>query len=131
MSEFNDMLRRVKLDKIIGYLMYGTEDFEIENKGTFEDRIEDAFDKIFESLEKRCPFISRENEELQNIIMEFSITHNEVYLEIGILLGIQMYKNLEQQNFDWNNIQAIINRNISAEGKNRGNKRGKLDRLAK
>lgn len=117
MSEFNDMLRRVKLDKIIGYFMYGTEDFEIENKGTFEDRIEDAFDKIFESLEKTCPFISRENEELQNIIMEFSIIHNEVYLEIGILLGIQMYKNLEQQNFDWNNIQAIINRNVSAEGK--------------
>ena len=49
--------------------------------------------------------------------MEFSIIHNEVYLEIGILLGILMYKNLEQQNFDWNNIQAIINRNISAEGK--------------
>ena len=68
MGEFNDMLRRVKLDKIIGYLMYGTEDFEIENKETFEDRIEDAFDKIFESLEKTCPFISRENEELQERI---------------------------------------------------------------
>ncbi len=33
MSEFSDMFRRVKLNNIIGYLIYGIEDYEIESKG--------------------------------------------------------------------------------------------------
>ena len=117
MSEFNDMLRRIKLDNIIGYLIYGIEDYEIERKGTYDERIEKAFHKIFESLEKMNSSFNRENDELQSLIIDFSITHNEVYLEMGILLGIQMYRNLEQQNFDWNNIQEIINRNVCIERK--------------
>ena len=117
MGEFSDMFRRVKLDNIIGYLIYGIEDYEIESRGTYEERIEKAFHKIFESLEKMNPSFSKENDELQSIIIDFSITHNEVYVEMGILLGIQMYRNLEQQNFDWNNIQEIINRNVCIERK--------------
>lgn len=41
-------------------------------------------------------------------IIDVSITHNEVYLEMGSMIGIQMYKNLEQQNLDLRNIQGII-----------------------
>lgn len=118
MGEFSDMFRRVKLDNMIGYLIYGIEDCERKSKETYEERIENAFHKIFESLEKMNPSFNKENDELQSTIIDFSITHNEVYLEMGILLGIQMYRNLEQQNFDWNNIQAIINRNVSAEESN-------------
>lgn len=118
MGEFSDMFRRIKLNNIISYLIYGIEDYEIENKGTYEERIEKAFHKIFESLEKMNSSFNKENDELQSLIIDLSITHNEVYLEMGILLGIQMYRNLEQQNFAWNNIQAIIDRNISVKERN-------------
>lgn len=50
--------------------------------------------------------------------MDFSITHNEVYLEMGIIVGVQMYKNLEQQNYlDLANIQKIIKDTVSADMK--------------
>ncbi|MCQ5143653.1 hypothetical protein [Enterocloster bolteae] len=118
MSEFSDMLERVKLNSIIGYLMYGTEDAVIEDKGTYEERIENAYDKIFETLEKMFPSANKKNDELIGAVMDFSITHNEVYLEMGIIVGIQMYKNLEQQQYlDLTNIQKIIKDTVSADMK--------------
>lgn len=58
------------------------------------------------------------NEELFGAVMDFSITHNEVYLEMGIIVGVQMYKNLEQQNYlDLANIQKIIKDTVSADMK--------------
>lgn len=118
MSEFSDMLERVKLSSIIGYLMYGTENSVVEDKGTYEERIENAYDKIFETLENMFPSANKENEELFGAVMDFSITHNEVYLEMGIIVGVQMYKNLEQQNYlDLANIQKIIKDIVSADMK--------------
>lgn len=118
MSEFSDMLERVKLSSIIGYLMYGTENSVVEDKGTYEERIENAYDKIFETLENMFPSANKENEELFGAVMDFSITHNEVYLEMGIIVGVQMYKNLEQQNYlDLANIQKIIKDTVSADMK--------------
>lgn len=61
MSEFSDMLERVKLSSIIGYLMYGTENSVVEDKGTYEERIENAYDKIFETLENMFPSANKEN----------------------------------------------------------------------
>lgn len=95
--------------------MYGTDDVEFEDRGTYEEKIENAYDKIFKSLEKMFPSANEQNEELFNAIMDFSITHNEVYLEMGIIIGIQMYKNLEQQNLDLRSIQGIIKKNVSDE----------------
>lgn len=118
MSEFSDILERVKLNSIIGYLMYGTEDSVVEDKGTYEERIENAYDKIFGTLEDMLPSANRQNDELFGAVMDFSITHNEVYLEMGIIVGIQMYKNLEQQqNLDLANIQAFIKDTVSADMK--------------
>lgn len=97
MSEFSDMLERVKFNSIIGYLMYGTEDSVVEDRGTYEERIKNAYDKIFGTLEDMFPSANKDNDKLFGAVMDFSITHNKVYLEMGIIVGIQMYKNLEQQ----------------------------------
>lgn len=118
MSEFSDMLERAKLNSIIGYLMYGTEDSLVEDRGTYEERIKNAYDKIFGTLEEMFPSANKDNDKLFGAIMDFSITHNEVYLEMGIILGIQMYKNLEQQPYlDLTNIQTIIKDTVSADMK--------------
>lgn len=115
MSEFSDIMRRVNLGNIIGYLIYGIEDYEMEERGTYEERIENAFNRIFKSIEGICPFLNRQNDELQSAVIEFSVIHNQVYLEMGIIIGIQMYQNLEKQYIDLSNINTIIEKNISAD----------------
>lgn len=49
--------------------------------------------------------------------MDFSITHNEVYLKMGLIIGFQLFKNMEQknQNIDLAGMQAIINKNWYAD----------------
>ena len=115
MSEFSDIMRRVNLDNIIGYLIYGIEDYDMEERGTYEERIENAFNRIFKSIEGICPFLNRQNDELQSAVIEFSVIHNQVYLEMGIIIGIQMYQNLEKQYIDLSNVKTIIEKNISAD----------------
>lgn len=116
MSEFSNMLERIKLDSIIGYLMYGTEDAEIDNKGTYEERIENAYDKIFKTLENMFPSANKQNEELFEVVMEFSLIHTEVYLEMGVIVGIQVCKNLLHKNLDLpNHVQEMIKKIVSAD----------------
>lgn len=74
--------------------MYGT-DSDIERSETYDKRFKNAFDKIFETLESMFPSVSRHDDTLWGAVMDFSITHNEVYLEMGLIIGFQIYKNLE------------------------------------
>ena len=116
MSEFSDMLERIKIDDMIAYLMYGTES-EIERSGTYEERVKNAYEEIFDKLEKMFPSASRHNDNLYNAILDFSIVHNEVYLEMGIIVGFQLYKNMEQGYMDFkvNGMEKIIKKNLSAD----------------
>lgn len=112
MSEFSKMMERIRFDDMIAYLMYGTES-EIEHTGTYEERIRESYDKIFETLEKLFPSANRQNDELYGAVLDFSITHNEVYLEMGLVIGFQLYKKFEQesQNAELAGLLEIIKKN--------------------
>lgn len=116
MSEFSDMVERLKIDEVIAFLMYGA-DSTVEHTGTYEERIKNAYDKIFDELEKMFPSASRHNDDLYGAVLDFSIVHNEVYLEMGIIIGFQMYKNMEQgyMDFEVNGMEKIIKKNLSAD----------------
>ncbi|SHK83319.1 hypothetical protein SAMN02745136_03447 [Anaerocolumna jejuensis DSM 15929] len=116
MSEFSEMLERVDLDDMIAYLIWGT-DSKIEHIGTYEGRIKESYDKIFKSLEEMFPAANRQDDGLYGAILDFSITHSEVYLEMGLILGLQLYKNLEQkyQSFELTGLQSTINKNWFAD----------------
>lgn len=116
MSEFTDMLERVKLDDMIAYLIFGTES-KVENSGTYEERIKVSYDKIFIALKEMFPSANRRNDDLYGAVMDFSITHSEVYLEMGLIIGFQLYKNLDQQyqSFELTGLQSIINKNRFAD----------------
>jgi hypothetical protein len=118
MSEFTDMLERVKLDEIIAYLVFGTES-KVENNETYEDRIKVSYDKIFIALKEMFPSADRKNDDLYGAVMDFSITHSEVYLEMGLIIGFQLYKNLDQKykSFELIGLQSIIDKNWFAERK--------------
>lgn len=119
MSEFSDLIERVKFDNLIGYLLYGT-NTENQHDGTYEDRIRESFDNIFATLEKLFPSVSRKNDDLYGAILDFSIIHSEVYLEMGLIAGLQLYKNLEKQcsSVELVGLQSIINKNTPIDREN-------------
>lgn len=113
MSEFSEMMERIQFNDLIAYLMYGTES-GLEHTGTYEERIKGSYDKLFETLENLFPSADRKNDELYGAVLDFSITHNEVYLEMGLVIGFQLYKIFEQgsQNMGLTGLQAIIKKNL-------------------
>lgn len=116
MSEFSEMLERVNLDDMIAYLIWGT-DSKIEHIGTYEGKIKESYDKIFIALEEMFPAANRQDDGLYGAMLDFSITHSEVYLEMGLILGFQLYKNLEQkyQSSELTGLQSTINKNWFAD----------------
>lgn len=131
MSELDNMLEKVKIDEIIAYLMYGT-DSEIERSETYDKRLKNAFDKIFETLESMFPSVNRHDDTLWGAVMDFSITHNEVYLEMGLIIGFQIYKNMEHgfKDFKTNDINATIKKILHADRETEKNE-AKKDSLLK
>jgi hypothetical protein len=116
MSEFTDMLVRINVDNLLSYLIFGS-DSKIKHLGTYEERIQESYNKIFATFEEMFPSVNRQNNDLYGAVMDFSITHNEVYLEMGLIIGFQLFKNMEQknQNIDLAGMQAIINKNWYAD----------------
>lgn len=108
-SEFNTIWDRIKLDSVIGYLIYGSET-EPQKNGEYQSRIVNAYDEIFDVLEHIMPSVSRQDEDLFNAVMDFSIVHNEVYLEMGLLMGFQLYKEIEEsrQKLDMGNMKTVL-----------------------
>lgn len=116
MSEFSEMFERVKLGNIVEFLMYGTKDYDKEKTEAYQSRIDHAFETIFETLERMYPSASRHNNELLGAVMDFSATNNEVYLEMGLIIGFQIYKTLEQnyQKVGAADIQSIIKKQLAS-----------------
>lgn len=112
MNEFENLLNHIKLDKLIGYLMYGTEDAIIERGESYQDRLKAAYEKLINSLEQIFPTADRQKEDLSRAVMDFSIIHNEVYLEMGLLIGFQLCQNMNKayQNLKKEDIENILNR---------------------
>lgn len=50
-------------------------------------------------------------------MLDFSIAHSEVYLEMGLVIGFELYKKfeLEGQNAELTGLQAIIKKNYFSD----------------
>ena len=76
---------------------------------SYKTKIENAYDSLFDSLENMFPNADRRDSDLLSAVMAFSTTYSEVYFEMGILVGMQIYKNLDQpQAIDLMNIFTIF-----------------------
>ena len=95
MESFNKILQRLKLDHISDYVLTGTET-EAERNGTFQERLELVYNNFLNSLEDLFPSANRNNNELISSIATLIGEYSSVYLEAGILVGIQFCKNLEE-----------------------------------
>lgn len=108
-SEFKKMLKRVNLDEIIAYVLCesGTEGKQAER---YDKQVDNSFDTFFERIEELYPIADRNDNKLFDIISDFAVLHDKVYFEMGIVIGFQLYKNLEQ---GYRNINADTNRSLN------------------
>lgn len=94
MSELTEMLNRCELKNIISFIISGVTDNEPEDYGANQDIIKKSFDSLLDKLEKMFPAANRDNDEFFSIISEFSSVQQRTYLEMGVLIGLQLYRTL-------------------------------------
>lgn len=88
------MLKKVKLKSLIGYLIYDVGSQEkVANE--CDQEINEAYDTLFTKLEDMYSEADRNDDKLADVIHDFSMLHKDIYFEAGLLMGFQLYKNLE------------------------------------
>lgn len=115
MEDFKQILKRVNFDGMISYLMFGVSSKE-KQEGTYEERVQDAYDRIFDDLEGKFPTANREDDALYDIVLKFAMALSEVYMEMGVTVGFQLFKNFESncKNFEAPGLEAAIQKNLAA-----------------
>lgn len=95
MSEFNQLLSRINLANVTSLLLYGADASE-KNADSYEANINASFNIICEKLAKIFPCTPENDEILHDLLVEFATTHSDVYLQVGAIIGFQLYKVMEQ-----------------------------------
>lgn len=96
MSELTEMLEKIRLESLMGFLIYGTD----SGRKKFEDyekEIEKSYDEIYGKLEYLYSEADRKDDKLVGIIIDFATLHDNIYFEAGVLVGFQLFRNLEQE----------------------------------
>lgn len=95
MCELKEMLKRVKLNKLMSYLIYDTDTDPNIIKDSVR-RVSESYEKIFSELERLFSEDKRENDVLFNTVMDFATVHDNIYFETGVLTGFQLYKEVDE-----------------------------------
>lgn len=86
------MFDETKVEKLVAKSLSET-DLDHIIAQDYEDRLNDSFDKLFKKLENMYEQADRNDSQLINIVMDFSQEHDNVFFEIGIMLGARLCKN--------------------------------------
>ena len=107
MSELKEILENASLDNLISYLIYDAESSEniMEN---CEQKIEDSYEKMFSGLESMYEAVDRHDDQLFSVILDFASTHDDVYFEAGVLIGVHLMRCLDQ-GYEKYSKEALIN----------------------
>lgn len=96
MHEISDVLKRSKFSNILSYLIYATgeDDTMIES---YDSAIDESYETFFDDIESMFSDADREDNKLFDIISEFACVHDDIYFEAGMLVGFQLYKELNEK----------------------------------
>lgn len=124
MCQLTEMLRRAKVDELISYLIYDT-GANSEMAENYEQMINDSFIHFFEKLESLFPEVDREEDEVFSIVADLVTVHDDIYFSSGLLVGFQLYKNMEQsfensKEFDMKDLLEGVKRKKRSEVKGQG-----------
>lgn len=109
MSELTGLLGKIKLENIMASLIYG-EDTEKEIFENYEQEIDNSYIEIFKKLESLYSEVDRGDDKLFDAVVGFAALHDDIYFEAGVIVGFQLFKNLEQgyQKHSQGDIQGIL-----------------------
>jgi hypothetical protein len=97
--DFNGLLRRANLNSIQSFLIYGDESFEEASQKTYSERITDAQKQAADFFKARYSDID-EYDEIAGYFNDQAAVFEEVYFEIGLILGtkiaFQLYAKMEE-----------------------------------
>lgn len=118
MSEFKSMLERIDFKNLLSEVMYGSDSIYDEEFDSYKEKLENAFTVLFDKLRKIYPSASPDDDDLFDALVGFALIHNEVYFEMGAIVGFQLYKNFENrlQKCDMKEIALLINEMAGKEG---------------
>lgn len=95
MNAFTRVLKRLDIDSLVSYYLYGVEPFE-KNAEDYTERLNLSYDELFAKMKELFPDIDCENEDLANAVSIFGSIHGEVHFQVGLLIGFRLYKRMEQ-----------------------------------
>lgn len=91
MHKSSEIFDTIKLENLTSHSTNGT-NFEKAIDQEYQKRIDQSYDKLFEKLENTYEQTNRRDSRLLNILMDFAQEHDNIYFEIGVLLGTKLCK---------------------------------------
>lgn len=96
MTEFVKILDRIDISRIAAYFLYGSEPASAITD-SYEKRINASYQEVYAKLAALFPAADKTDDALQDVVSDFALTHSDVYLQIGVLIGFQLYKVMEEE----------------------------------
>ena len=117
MSEFERIMDSIKPEKLAFYALYGTKLSE-ERIYDYDVILENAYKDFLEFVEEQCPDVNVTA--LDDELIRFISVYSEIYLEIGMMAGYVLSKEMELR-FHSLGLDAVIER-ITDSNKKLNNK---------
>ncbi len=96
MGIYQEVMRRVNTGSLASYLLY-EEDQSTEQDKNLERRVAKAYETLLSQLKERFPEVDPDDDDLMDIIINFSRVFEEAYFEMGLTAGFQMYRNMDKR----------------------------------
>lgn len=93
MSYIEDMFHRANIDKIVGFIMSGTEMLNSNSDASYKRKLEEDSDPIYERIEHMYSDKEEERNAMRELTQALN-TYAEIYMEIGIKMGIKLSSQL-------------------------------------
>ncbi len=84
-----EIFARLDLQQIREFMLYGTENDDIQDK-TYAERLKEAGRPVFNSIENLFAEDSKKREKAASDVSHALATHDEVYMEIGMKAGARL-----------------------------------------
>lgn len=95
MQKFNDLFDKAKLENLI--IQFIEQDYSEDTTAEkYDERLSKSYNKLYQTLECMYRQTDVEDNRLHDIITNFAQEQARAYLEIGVILGARMYKNMKQ-----------------------------------
>lgn len=104
MSEFERIMDNIKPEKLAFYALYGTKLSE-ERIYDYDVILENAYNDFLEFVEEQCPDVNVTA--LDDELIRFISAYSEIYLEIGMITGYVLSKEMESR-FHSLGLDAVI-----------------------